>query len=135
MIPMLSGPLGPSVKAANKTDAVSYLSTLLSKPALATVNGDERHLRVIQRSYTAFPARQDRTENDGNTDMYSRTHEVTFWQLDHGIRPGDDVSIDVLENENHDSPQLRDILRGRVLEVTGSSILVSGRSSTKIGSP
>ena len=135
IVPMLSGPLGPSVKAADETDAVAYLSTLLSKPALATVNGDERLLRVIQRSYTAFPARQDGTENDGDTDLDSRTHEVTFWQSDHGIKPGDDVSIDVLENENHDSPQLRDVVRGRVLEVTGSSILVSGRSSTKIGSP
>ena len=132
--PMLSGPLGPSVRAANKTDAVAYLSTLLSKPALATANGEEHHLRVIQLSYSAFPSRQDRTENDGNTDMDSRTHEVTLWQLDHGIKPGDDVSIDVLENENHDSPQLRDVLRGRVLEVAGSSILVSGRSSTKLSS-
>ncbi len=130
--PMLSGPLSPSVKAANKTDAISYLSTLLSKPALATVNGEEHHLRVIQRSYTAFPARQDRIEKDGNTDMGSRTHEVTFWQLDHGIKPGDIVSIDVLENENHDSPQMCDVLRGRVLEVTGSNILVSGRASTRI---
>ena len=134
---MLSGPLGPSVKAANKTDAISYLSTLLSKPALATINGEEHHLRVMQQSYTAFPARLDRAspENDGDTDLDSRTHEVTFWQLDHGVKSGDNVSIDVLENENHDSPQLRDVLRGRVLEVTGSSILVSGRSSTKIGSP
>ena len=132
--PMLSGPLGPSVKAANKTDAVAYLSTLLSKPALATVNGEEHHLRVIQQSYTAFPARQDRTENGGNTDIDSRTHKVTLWQLDHRIKPGDDVSIDVLENENHDSPQLRDLLRGRVLEVADSGILVSGRSSTKLSS-
>ena len=137
IVPMLSGPLGPSVKAANKTDAISYLSTLLSKPALATVNGEEHHLRVMQQSYTAFPVRQDRAspENDGDTDLDSRTHEVTFWQLDHGIQPGDNVSIDVLENVNHDSPQLRDVLRGKVLEVTGCSILVSGRSSTKIGSP
>ena len=137
IVPMLSGPLGPSVKAANKTDAISYLSTLLSKPVLATVNGEEHHLRVMQQSYTAFPARQDRAspENDGDTDLDSRTHEVTFWQLDHGIKPGDDVSIDVLENENPDSPQPRDVLRGKVLEVTGSSILVSGRSSTKINLP
>ena len=136
IVPMRSGPLGPSAKAANKTDAIAYLSTLLSKPALATVNGEEHHLRVIQQSHTAFPARQDLTtpENDGNTDLDSRMHEVTFWQLDHGIKPDDDVSIDVLENENHDSPQPRDVLRGKVLEVTDSSILVSGRSSTKISS-
>ena len=136
IVPIRSGPLGPSAKAANKTDAIAYLSTLLSKPALATVNGEEYHLRVIQQSHTAFPARQDLTtpENDGDTDLDSRMHEVTFWQLDHGIKPGDDVSIDVLENENHDSPQPRDVLRGKVLEVTGSSILVSGRSATKISS-
>ena len=132
--PMRSGPLGPSAKAANKTDAIAYLSTLLSKPVLGTVNGEEHHLRVIQQSYTAFPARQNRTtpENAGDTDLDSRTHEVTFWQVDHGIKPGDDVSIDVLQNENHDSPQTRDVLRGKVLEVTGSNMLVSGRSSTKI---
>ena len=136
IVPMRSGPPGPSAKAANRTDAIAYLSTLLSKPALATVNGEERHLRVIQQSHTAFPARKDLTtpENDGDTDLDSRMHEVTFWQLDHGIKPGDDMSIDVLENENHDSPQPRDVLRGKVLEVTGSSILVSGRSATKIGS-
>ena len=136
IVPMRSGPPGPSAKAANRTDAIAYLSTLLSKPALATVNGEEHHLRVIQQSHTAFPARKDLTtpENDGDTDLDSRMHEVTFWQLDHGIKPGDDVSIDVLENENHDSPQPRDVLRGKVLEVTGSSILVSGRSATKISS-
>ena len=91
-------------------------------------------MRVIQQSYTAFPAHQDQTtpENDGNTDLGSRMHEVTFWQADHGIKPGDDVSIDVLENENHDSAQTRDILRGRVLEVAGSKVLVSGRNFTKI---
>ena len=137
IVPMLSGPLGPSVKAANKTDAVAYLSTLLSKPALATVKGEEHHLRVVQQSYTAFPARQDRAspENDGDTDLDSKTHEVTFWQLNHGMKRGDNVCIDVLENENDDSPQLRHVLRGKVLEATGGSIFVSGRSSTKIGSP
>ena len=137
IVPMLSGPWGPPVKASNKTDAMSYLSTLLSKPALATVNGEEHHLRVIQQSYTAFPARQDRTlpESDGDAYLDSRTHEVALWQLDHGIKPGDTVSIDVLENENPDSPQLRDVLRGKVLVVTGSGILVSGRRSTKIGPP
>ena len=134
IVPMRSGPLGPSAKAANKTDAIAYLSTLLSKPALATVNGEERHLRVIQQSYTAFPGRQNRTTpgHDGDTDLDSRIHEVTFWQADHSVRPGDDMSIDVLENENHDSPQTRHVLRGKVLKVTGSNVFVSGRSSTKI---
>ena len=134
IVPIRSGPWGPSAKAASKTDAIAYLSTLLSKPALATVNGDEHHLRVIQQSYTAFPAHQDQTtpEKDGDTDLGSKMHEVTFWQADHGIKPGDDVSIEVLENENHDSAQTLDILRGKVLEVAGSKVLVSGRNSTKI---
>ena len=134
ILPMRSGPHGPSLRAANKTDAIAYLSTLLSKPVLATVNGEEYHLRVIQQSHTAFPARKDLAtlEIDGDTDLDSNMHEVTFWELDHGIKLGDDVSIDVLESENHDSPQLCDVLRGRVIEVTGGSMLVSGRSATKL---
>ena len=125
------GPLGPSAKAVSQTDARAYLALLLSKPALVKVNGEERPQRVIGNDYSMFPKRREPSQQRGKelADREPVTHELTFWDDGHGMKAGDELSVEVPIDSGGPIFQ---VLEGKVLEVTGSRLLVLGRYFHKI---
>ena len=52
--PMRNGPVTIAAIAATQTDARCFLADILTKPARATVNGNERELRIVGEKFDLF---------------------------------------------------------------------------------
>ena len=88
-----------SAKAKSQTDARCYLAILLTRPALVTVGGEDRSLRIIGEEHDLSQRNYDEINRryEGAGDDKTWTHKVTFWDKDHGIEINDRVRVEVAE--------------------------------------
>ena len=134
--PIQSGPIGVSAKAKTQKDAICYLAQLLTRPASMTVDGVSSSLRIVGQGRNVFKCMRENVRNPDH-DIFGdeeKTYRVDFWDKHHGIETAPEILI---ESTRNDTPgvTLTDKLSGKVLEVKGHSVVVAGRSVTKIGFP
>ena len=114
--------------AETQTDARCFLAGLLTRPTRATINGNEKDLRVVGGEHDLFKSNYDQvTKWDEETDNHQwPTHEVDFWNNEHGIIEGDNVKLEVPSKRFE---RITDVLEGTVTGVTGQKVLISGIDS------
>ena len=114
--------------AETQTDARCFLASLLTRPARAIVNGSEKHLRIVGKEYDLFGRKYNRTarQDEDTNDSQWPTHEVNFWDNEHGIIEGDNVKLEVPSQR---SKHIADVLEGTVTGVTDQKVFVYGVDS------
>ena len=114
--------------AKSQTDARCFLANILTRPSRTTVNGKERVLRIVGEEYDIFGRKYDQVakwdEHTNNSQW--PTHEVDFWNNDHGINEGDNIKLEVPSKAFKD---LADILEGKVTGVENQKVFISGIES------
>ena len=123
--PMRDGLVTIAAIAATQTDARCFLGDILTKRAKATVNGNERELRIVgeeidllHRNHNQIAKRDEEAD-----EPQFPTHEVVLWDNEHGISEGDNVKVEVPYREFND---VSHVLEGKVTGVTGPKVLVHG---------
>ena len=128
--PSRDGPVMISGVAETQTDAGCFLASILTKPTRATVNGNETNLRIMGEEYDLFNRNHDqaaRWDEETDSSLYP-THEVDFWDNEHGIREGDNVKLEVPSKQ---FPDIADVLEGTVTGVEGQKVFISGIDSAE----
>ena len=121
----ITPPQEGAAKARSQTDARCYLAILLTRPALVTVEGEDRPLRIVGEEHNFFQQNYDEIDRryEGTGDDKTWTHKVTFWDRDHGIEINDRVRVEVRSRE---LDGLVDILEGTAREVAEHEVCLSG---------
>ena len=110
--------------AETLADAKAYLVNRLTRQVTATINGESKQLRIVtERDF--LPTAVWHTEIESSTDLmpYTPTYELEFWDVDHGIRTGDEISIELPSDTSH---KFLSILEGTVKTVSEHKVLVEG---------
>ena len=116
--------------AQTQTDARCFLASILSRPTQTIVNGNETNLRIVGEEYDLFNRNYGqvaRRDEETDSSPYP-THEVDFWDNEHGIKEGDNVKIEVPSKEFAD---IADVLEGTVTGVAGQKVFISGIDSAE----
>ena len=123
--PSQAGLVRVSAKANSQTDARCYLAQLLTRPALVTVDGEDRTLRILGEEHKYFQRNYDEIKwrYEGTGDDKTWTHKITLWDKDHGIGINNRVRVEVRRRE---SDGLVDILEGTATDVAGHEVQLSG---------
>ena len=111
--------------ARTLTDAKAYLVNRLTRQVIATINGESRQLRIVTEN-DAFSIVATYTEVESVADLLSGTltYDLEFWDVEHGISPGDEVSVELPDDEDH---KLASVIEGTVIEVAEHKVSVAGR--------
>ena len=120
--------------AETQTDARCFLASLLTRPTQTTVNGDERNLRIFGEGHNLFNRNynQEAKWNDQTDESQFPTHEVDFWDTEHGISEGDRIKV---ETPNETFEDMLDVLEGTVTGVQGHKVFVHGTDSVASTEP
>ena len=131
IIPSREGLMTVSAKAKSQTDARCYLAILLTRPALVTVDGENRSLRIVGEEHNVFQRNYNEINRryEGAGDDKTWTHKVTFWDKDHGIEINDRVRVEVRSRK---LGGLVDILEGAATEVAEHEVYLSGYETVDI---
>ena len=122
--PMEDGPVGVAEIAWAQADAKHYLVNRLTKQVSATVNGEDKHLRIISSSdFFLGSARLSAVGTPPNLLNYSTEYKLEFWNTQHGIRLGDSIVV-TLPSDSSDS--VVSVLEGEVTSVTEQMVSVTG---------
>ena len=114
--------------AQTQTDARCFLASILTRPTRTIVNGNETNLRIVGEEYDLFNRNYGqvaRRDEETDSSPYP-THEVDFWDNEHGIQEGDNVKLEVPSKEFAD---IVDVLEGTVTGVAGHKVFISGIDS------
>ena len=117
--------VGTGPKAATQTDARIYLASITTSPALI-IRGDEKLcVRLVEQGYDFFGRNHDQISQryEGSTNSDEWTHRVAFWDIDHALKSGQEIKIEV---PARDIENLIDVFEGRVLSVVGHEVYLSG---------
>ena len=98
--------------ARSLADAKAYLVNRLTKQVTVTVNGESNQLRIVTER-DLFPLLA-RTPN----------YNLEFWNVDHGIKPGDEISVELPSEGSHEFAY---VLEGTVVTVTYQKVSVLER--------
>lgn len=126
--PSRIGPIMTTAIANTQTDAQCFLASILTRPARAIVNGEERNLRIVGQEHDLFNKKYNQAAiRDNGTDAPQfPTHQVDFWDAEHGISSGDNIKIEV---PNRRFEQISDVLNGKVTGVEGRKVSIFGIDS------
>ena len=117
--------VGVSAKARSQTDARCYLAALLSSPALVTVDGEGRSLRIVGEEHSVYEENYDEIDRrfKGTGDENVWTHKVAFWDRNHGIEVNAKVRVEVRRGK---TAGMVSIVEGTVTEVAEHEVYLSG---------
>lgn len=122
--PMQPGLMRTAAIAWAQADAKHYLVNRLTSQVAVTVNGESQQLRIIDdRGFFYKPAWIPENEDSKTLIRRSAVYELEFWNGQHGLRPGDDV---VVELGSRHSDGIVSVLTGAVTEVTEQKVSVTG---------
>ena len=110
--------------AESLADAKAYLVNRLTRQVIATINGESKQLRIItERDF--FPPAVWSPEIESSADLlpYTRTYELEFWDVGHGISQGDEISVELTSNTSH---EFVSILEGIVKTVAEHKVSIAG---------
>ena len=99
-------------------DAKHYLVNGLTRQVTVTVSGESKQLRIVTGQDSFHPSNPSWT-----SDIEDSTYEVEFWDANHGLRPGDELSIELQSEARYRSVS---VLEGTVSEVEEQRVSVSG---------
>ena len=116
--PSRDGLVRVSAKAQSQTDARCYLATLLTKPATINTDNEATEVRIVGEEFDIFG-------RDYNTEI----HKVTFWDENHDIQEGRQITI---ETHAREPDRTIDVLKGTVIGVTGPEVTISGVQSVRL---
>ena len=121
----LLGVNGVSSKATKRTDAQCYLAELLTRPAVVTVAGKHRSMRLVGEAYNFFVVNYDGIIRQGeNADGSEHwTHKLAFWDADHSIEVNQTIRVKVPSSRIEG---LVDLFEGTVTKVEGHEVYLSG---------
>ena len=123
--PTIDGPAMITNIAETQTDAKCFLASLLTRPTQTTVNGEEKNLRIFGEGHNLFNRNynQEAKWNDQTDESQFPTHEVDFWDTEHGISEGNLIKV---ETPNETFEDLLNVLEGTVTGVQGHKVFVHG---------
>ena len=109
--------------ARTLSDAKHYLVNRLTRLVDISINGTSSRLRLVN-NYRYFRRERDVEWTVGNDDL-TRTYDIEFWDDNHGLVVGDEVTVEL---PREDSPSGRGIhvLEGTVKDVDDQRVSVSG---------
>ena len=104
-----------------QTDARCFLAGLLTRPVRAIVNGEERNLRIVGEEHNLFNRYHTQVSewNDEPDNCQRPTHQVDFWDDEHGTREGDKLKLEV-PGKRFDN--FADVLEGTITEVKDQKV-------------
>ena len=112
-------------QAESMTDALCYLAKFLTRPAVVTVSGENRCLRLVGEGYNFFVVNHDgiirQGENIDGSEYW--THKLAFWDADHLIEINQIIRVKVPSNRIEGSV---DSFEGTVTKVEGHEVYLSG---------
>ncbi|MCY4617810.1 MAG: hypothetical protein OXD50_04550 [Chloroflexi bacterium] len=132
--PFLEGAVGVTAKAASQTDAQCYLAALFSRVAEITVNGEQRRHRIVTDEVTLLDWSQAQFghADDPPTKNATQSHEVVFWDVDHGLKVDNRISLRVRREIER---PLVHVLEGVVTMVEGHVIRLVGSYADEVDEP
>ena len=95
-------------------DAKAYLVNRLTKQVTVTVNGESKQLRMVGEIFHP---------ELGWTSEPPCTHDIEFWDENHGLLPGEEVSIELQWKADHRSVS---VLEGTVTAVEKQKVSIKG---------
>ena len=104
--------------AWSMADAKHYLVNGLTRQVTATVDGESRQLRVVTGQDSFHPSSTSWTSG-----IEDSAFDLEFWDSNHGLRPGDEVSLELQPEADQ---RLVSILEGTVTTVVEQKVSVSG---------
>lgn len=109
--------------ARTLSDAKHYLVNRLTRVVDVSINGTSSRLRLVN-NYRYF--RRDRNEEwtTGNDDL-TRTYDIEFWDVNHGLVVGDEVTVE-LPLDDYPGGRGIHVLEGTVKDVDEQRVSVSG---------
>ena len=124
--PLGEGAVAVSAKAETQTDARCYLAALLSRPARATVEGEDRSLRIVGGKHRFFKRNHSEVNWMGESlvDNAPTTYRATLWDRVHEMEVNQRVRMEV-RSEDEDGVVV-DILEGTVTEIVEQEVHISG---------
>ena len=106
--------------ARTLADAKHYLVNRLTKQASVVVKGESRRLRILDRKGLGFFP-----EPGWTPDVRALEGEckLEFWDGEHGLQPGDQISIELPAAKSHTYPS---VLKGIVQSVAAQKVSITG---------
>ena len=98
-------------------DARHYLVNRLTKQVTVTVEGKPRQMRIVSEHDFFLP------RDPGWTSDIENAYEVEFWDANHGLHPDEQISIELLSEEDRRSVF---ILEGTVTVVSEQKVSITG---------
>ena len=113
-------PLGGSAYATawSIADAKHYLVNGLTRQVTVTVSGEPKQLRAVTGQDSFHPSNPSWTP-----DIEDPAYEVEFWDANHGLRPGEEVSMEL---QSDAVQRLVSVLEGTVTKVEEQKVSVTG---------
>ena len=99
-------------------DAKHYLVNGLTRQVTVTINGESKQPRIVTGQDSFHPSNPSWT-----SDIEDSTYEVEFWDANHGLRPGDEVSMEL---QAEAVQRFVSVLKGTVTEVEEQKASVTG---------
>ena len=124
VIPLVNGALRVSDIARSLADAKNYLVNRLTMQVTAAINGESKQLRIFKDRGLFLPA-VFFPETGTSADLlpYPPTYKLEFWDVGHGITPGDEISITPPSDRNQ---EVLYVLEGTVMTVAEHKVSVAG---------
>ena len=111
IVPQEEGFVRVTAIARSLADAKAYLVNRLTRQVTVTVNGESNQLRIVtERDFFLLPA-------------MTPTYDLEFWNVEHGIKPGDEISVELPSEVNH---EFASVLEGTVVTVDEHKVSVTG---------
>ena len=120
--PSEDGPVRVARAARALRDAKAYLVNGLTKQVTVTVNGESRQLRMVG-SRDFFPEAAWTSDTGTSIDMRVATYQLELWDADHGLLPGEEVSMEL---QSAVGDEFVSVLNGTVTAVTEQGVSISG---------
>ena len=126
IIPTEEGAVSVSDIAKSVADAKNYLVNRLTEQVTVTINGESRQLRVTgTEGFAPFPTsmRTIETGDSENPNPSTPTYGLEFWNSEHGLRRGDEISVSLLSQRANGFGYA---IKGIVLMVSEEKVSIAG---------
>ena len=104
--------------AKSMADAKHYLVNRLTRQVTATINRESKQLRIVSEHDFFLPHNPSWTLG-----VEDSVYEVELWDANHGLRPSDEVSMEL---QSETMPESVSVLEGKVTAVEKQSVSVTG---------
>ena len=113
--------------AESVADAKDYLVNRLTGQVTVTIKGESRQLRIVsEKDFFPLPVWTQGIDNPADLMPQTQTYELEFWDANHGLRPGEEISVDLQPEERHG---YMSVLKGMVVTVAEQKVSIARRET------